>query len=31
MEADGPTNETERGTWWTIQMEHKLPTWISNK
>jgi len=31
MEADGPANETEIGTWWTIQMEHELPTWISNK
>ena len=29
MEADGPANETERGTWWTIQMEHELPTWLS--
>ena len=31
MEADGPANETEIGTWWGIQMQLELPTWISHK
>ena len=31
MEADGPANEKEIGTWWGIQMQLDLPTWISRK
>lgn len=31
MEADGPANDTEIGTWWSIQMNNDLPTWISRK
>ena len=31
VEADGPTNDTERGAWWTIEMTCDLPTWVSRK
>ena len=31
MEADGPANETEIGTWWGIEMQLDLPSWRANK
>lgn len=31
MEADGPANETEIGTWWGIQMQLNLPSWRAQK